>query len=140
MLFQSATIQETYPAMMMLISYIAIIVTMMIIINKLGLKHYFATRRHRKNLLITEPENLILDIKNEKKKIKNILELITTLKTLNKQEYEELTKEQNPISDWLRNNLKQRTLAIKVRKKKLEDTIKTLEKYQKKKDKKARKK
>lgn len=108
-------------------------ITIMIIINKFGLKHFLATRRHKKNLLITEPEHLTLNIKNTQKKIKNIQELTDTLKTITEEEYQEIIKEQNPITQWLKETLRKKMLARRIKNKKLPEVIKKLEKHQKKK-------
>jgi hypothetical protein len=62
MLFQ-AGFDQLYPDLAMLISYTAIIVTLMIIINQLGFKHYIATRRHKKNLLNNRTRKPTIEIK-----------------------------------------------------------------------------
>ena len=135
MLFETP-LEQAYPEIIFLTIYIVVIVTIMMLINQLGLKHFLATRRHRKNLLITQPENLELEIKGHKKRIKNLDELVQFLQTLKEEEYKEITKEHNPISDWLKNNLEKKQLARKLkRKKKLSQAIKVIEKYQKKKKK-----
>ena len=139
MLFDAGFLQ-VYPDIMMLLSYIAIIITLMIIINQLGFKHYIASRRHRKNLLVTEPEHLILEMNGEVKVIKNISELITTLKKMSEDEYQDLVKKENPIRDWLKENLKKNMLAYRIKNKKLTKVIETLEKHQHKKDKKTKRK
>lgn len=138
MLF-NANITQIYPEIIMLTSYIAIIVTLMIIINQIGFKHYIATRRHRKNLLVTEPENLILELNEEVKVIKNIPELIQTLKKMSEDDYADLTKKDNQITYWLKNNLKKKMLARRIKTKKLPKVIEILEQHQKKKDKKTKK-
>jgi hypothetical protein len=138
MLF-NAGFEQIIPDIMMLISYIAILVTFMIIINQLGFKHFLATRRHKKNLLVTEPEHLIIEINNDVKIIKNIPDLIKTLKEMKEKEYEEITKKDNSIREWLKNTLNKRMLAIRIKNKKLEGAIEVLEKYQNKKDKKEQK-
>ena len=138
MLF-NAGFEQIIPDIMMLLAYIAILVTFMIIINQLGFKHFLATRRHKKNLLVTEPEHLILEINNDVKIIKNIPDLIKTLKDIKEKEYEEITKKDNPIREWLRHTLNKRMLAIRLKNKKLEVAIEVLEKYQNKIDHKEQK-
>ena len=132
------TIQQAQTELILLSIYTIIITIIMILVNNLGIKHYLATRRHRKNLIITQPENLTLELKGHKKKIKNIPELIKELKEIKQDEYQELIKDENPISEWLRNNLEKKMLARRIRKKKLKDTIKILEKHQEKQNKKRK--
>lgn len=132
MLFQS-TFTQLQQELILLAGYTIIMITIMIIINKFGLKHFLATRRHKKNLLITEPEHLTLNIKNTQKKIKNIQELTDTLKTITEEEYQEIIKEQNPITQWLKETLRKKMLARRIKNKKLPEVIKKLEKHQKKK-------
>ncbi|MFP4567645.1 MAG: ABC transporter permease [Candidatus Woesearchaeota archaeon] len=138
MLFD-AGFEQVYPDIIMLSAYIAIIMTLMIIINQLGFKHYIASRRHRKNLLVTEPENLILEMDEEVKVIKNMPELLAVLKKMTDEQYQDLIKRENPIRLWLKNNLKKNMLAYRLKNKKLSKVIELLEKYQHKKDKKIRK-
>lgn len=133
------TFAQVQKDIVLLSGYVLIIVTIMILVNNLGFKHYLAMRRHRKNVLITEPENLVIEINKEVKKIKNIPELIELLKELKEDEYKEITKDGNPISDWLKNNLKKTILAIRIKNKRLPDVIKKLEKHQKRKKKKQKK-
>lgn len=120
--------------------YILLLVGLMVLVNKLGFKHFLAMRRHRKNMLVTAPENLILEIGNKERKIKNMPELIEVLKELSEEEYNQIIKEKNIISDWLKNNLKRTLLAIRIKNKKLPEVIKKLERHQKAKDRKNKKK
>lgn len=139
MLFQ-ANFSNLVFELTMLIIYIIILIIAMILIHKLGFKKYFASRRHKKNLLITEPHNLLLEIDHQKKKIKNIPELTDFLKTIDEEKYKEITQKNNPISEWLSNNLKKKILAIRIKRKNLVKTIRILEKHQNKVDKKNKRK
>ncbi|MCC7575097.1 ABC transporter permease [Candidatus Woesearchaeota archaeon] len=128
MLF-GAGFEQLYSDLIILMSYTAILITIMIVINQIGFKHYLASRRHKKNLLITEPENLTIEIKGTITQIRNTEELLKTLKKMTQEDYEKITKPKNQITFWLKQTLKQKALARKIKNKTLTETINKIEQY-----------
>lgn len=132
MLF-NATIDSIQTELLVLLWYTLIIILGIKAVQKITTGKYFARMHHKRNkTIITVPEDHYLVIEEKNITIKSMPDLIEALKKLTDKEYKDLIAHENIFSTWLRQNLKARILAIRIKSAKREAAIKLLEKYVKK--------
>ncbi len=118
---------------LILIAYIVILIIGIVVIQHISTTKYFAKIHHKRNQqIIKVPEDHNLKIPGKNKEVSSIPELLEEIKKMTDKEYSEITKEENIFSNWLKQELKAKMLARKIKNKKREKTIKALENYVKK--------
>lgn len=119
-----------YLNLLILAAYAAIALTLALII------YYIKASRLRGALhgkfgksTITIPEDHYLLILEKDIVIKNIPDLLDAIRQLSEEEYNKLARPNNIFSRWLKENLKERNLARKIRTKSKQDAIEIILKY-----------
>jgi hypothetical protein len=126
MLF-GASFDTLYIEMLMLLMEAVIALVLVVVAKKIFTYRYFSFGTKKKLILVPEDHFLIIHEKGII--IKDVQDLAEALRKLSDEDYLKLVKPTNVFSNWLRDNLKAKVLASRIRKKSREKTIKTLESY-----------
>ncbi|MCF7865824.1 ABC transporter permease [Candidatus Woesearchaeota archaeon] len=115
--------------MLMLFIYAIIVFGITYAVKKAANSKYLLSLHNKFRTNVEAPEDKYLHINDVNLTIRNIFDLLNCLRTLSDVEYETITKKENIFADWLRNTMKKKILATRIRHRKRVKAIKILEKY-----------
>ncbi len=128
LLFNS-TYQSLLTEILLIIAYSAILFIIILVLLKISSSKYIYDLRHKKNKKKQKGEDFIIN----KKKITSVESLFEALESISEKEYKELTTPKNVISEWLKEELGRKYLAMRIKKKNKKDALNIIKKRLKKK-------